>query len=121
MYPENPEHRGPWDGADEEIPLGKMAAKADWDILNTDFWDIMNMNRALVNRFLAYLNVTTIQAPKYFTNKIKIWFLEGFFNGFWNGTDRATKLTGLKTKHGWKQTGVFTTASKPPSTKSTLG
>ena len=102
MYPENPEHRGPWDGADEETPLGKMAAKADWDILNTDFWDIMNTNRALVNRFLAYLNVATIQASQVFYQqnqnmvfgRVFQWFLERY--GQSNETDRFENQTRME-------------------------
>ena len=83
-YPENPEDPGPWDGADEETPLGRTTAKSDWDLLNTDFWDTWNMNRAPVNRFLAQLNAATLQAfqefyqqnPNMVFGRVFQWFLE---------------------------------------------
>ena len=85
-YSEIPPDPGPWDGADEESPLGRTAAKADWDLLNTDFWDTCNMNRALVNRFLAHLDAATLQAfqafyqqnPNMVFGRVFPWFLDRY-------------------------------------------
>ena len=53
---------GNWDGAKKDTALGRQAVKVVWDQENTNFWDTVNMNRALVNRFLALLDPATVQS-----------------------------------------------------------
>ena len=38
-YPDIPVDPGPWDGANEDAPLGRTQARAEWDIANMVFWD----------------------------------------------------------------------------------
>ena len=61
-YPVIPVDPGPWDGGSEETPLGRTQARADWDVLNMEFWDIKNVNHALTNRFLSHLIAPILQA-----------------------------------------------------------
>ena len=55
-YPIIPDDPGPWDGGGEETPLGRTQARADWDVLNMEFWDTQNTNHALTNRFVSHLS-----------------------------------------------------------------
>ena len=79
---------GNWGGAEENTALGRQAAKAVWDQENTNFWDTVNMNRALVNRFLALLDpaIVPVQSfqsallknPNMVFGRVFQWFLERY-------------------------------------------
>ena len=80
----------------------KTGSKSDWDVLNTDFWDIFNMNRAVVNRFLAHLDPATLptfqafykQNPNMVFGRVFQWFLERY--GQSNETDRFENRTRMQ-------------------------
>ena len=61
-YPVIPADPGPWDGGGEDTALGRAQARANWDVLNREFWDTENMNCALTNRFLSHLSAPILQA-----------------------------------------------------------
>ena len=93
-YPVTPADPGPWDGGGEDTALGRTAARADWDILNREFWDTKNMNCALTNRFLSHLSPQILQAfqsfytqnPNMVFGQVFQWFLERY--GVSNETER---------------------------------
>ena len=72
-YTEIPLDPGPWDGANEDTPLGRAVARADWDIMNMVFWDTYNMNRGLTNRFLVHI----CSLPSILPEKTKYVFWKG--------------------------------------------
>ena len=55
-YPAPRVNQGNWDGAQEDTPLGRQVEKAIWDGLYTNFWNEININRALFTGFLVLLD-----------------------------------------------------------------